>query len=72
MKQSLTLKQVKEALFEDLRRSAYVQAKYGEWKVNNNFSSLMARVFCLYYPQYADRFELRAVGLNIGEERKAA
>lgn len=43
-----------------LRHHSALEEKDGEWKINNNHSPYLARLFALRYPQYEQLFEYRS------------
>lgn len=48
-------------VFEWLRRGNDEMSKRaGEFKLNNNFTSMYGRVFVIFHPEYASRVPLRA------------
>jgi len=57
-----------KAIFEELRKSPIVQSLYKDWKVNNTYSSFYPRIFEIYYPIFAGRFEMRTVQLELVKE----
>lgn len=42
-----------------LRHHSALHEAGGEWKINNNYSPYLARLFVLRYPQYEELFEFR-------------
>lgn len=42
-----------------LRHHSAISEKDGEWKINNNHSPYLARLFALRYPQHEDLFKYR-------------
>jgi hypothetical protein len=44
-----------------LRHHSAIAEADGEWKINNNHSPYLARLFDLYYPHYAGLFEYRKI-----------
>jgi hypothetical protein len=50
------------AIFNRIRWHVEIELKCAEWKINNNFAPLYARVFLLKYPQHSGFFKCRALG----------
>jgi hypothetical protein len=44
-----------------LRHHSAITEANGEWKINNNYSPYLARLFALEYPQHATLFEYRKI-----------
>lgn len=42
-----------------MRHHSALHEENGEWKINNNHSPYLARLFALRYPQHEDLFEYR-------------
>lgn len=43
-----------------LRHHSAISERGSEWKINNNISPYLARLFALVYPQHKDLFEYRS------------
>jgi len=50
-----------KTIIEYLRHHTALSEEGGEWKINNNYTPHMARLFDLRYPSYAGMFEYRKI-----------
>lgn len=48
-------------ILEVLRHHSALEEKDGQWKINNNHTPYLCRLFGLMHPQHADLFEYREV-----------